>query len=164
MERDCASKKASTAASSPLPPQLLLREVVRERLGLRPAIDVWADGAALRHGLERETATAPAGMQARGEATGGVRQSARFGFYVPPLVQAAAVDYSSTLHGCVTKKYRELVAAAAPAAATATAGGGGAPSGPTPAVHPLAAVLQVRWKNRGMCIGPIVVCLFGGAY
>lgn len=74
-------------------PQVALREVLRARLGQRPAIDIWGDGSAVRHGFTRATATAPV------------------------AIARASGAYLSKLHRCMLARYEAAVTAKAVAAA-----------------------------------------------
>ena len=69
-------------------PQALLRDVVRGRLGLRPAVDVWGDGAAAGRGFRHATSGAPA-----------------------PIVRAS-VKYLARLHACLVDRYAQISSAA----------------------------------------------------
>lgn len=47
--------------------QVVFREVLRGRLGVRSALDVWADGEALRQRLSRDTSSPPRAIRVRHE-------------------------------------------------------------------------------------------------
>lgn len=116
------------------PPQAILREVLRGRLGLRPALDVWADGAALQHGLSRDTTAASRGIRVRWvrvSISPATRTDITLPLSLPPAfsgsLQAASSSYSRALHACVIRQYADLQVAP-----------------PTKLPHPTVAVLQAR--------------------
>jgi hypothetical protein len=109
-------------------PQVALREVLRARLGQRPAIDIWGDGSAVRHGFTRGTATAP------------------------PGIARASGSYLSKLHRCMLARYESAVTAKAVAAAAAGAPGGGTTV--TPARHPLAALVAAADAELAASLPP----------